>query len=78
MIRLIFWIAVIFVAIWLWRKFKSPARETPPRSEPGHTHVMVRCAQCGVHLSQTSALPHDNQWYCSRPHLEQGPSSRAR
>jgi uncharacterized protein len=25
MLRLLFWIVVIFAAIWLWRKFKAPA-----------------------------------------------------
>jgi len=77
MIRLIFWIAVIFAAIWLWRRFKSAARNQPD-APPGDTLKMVRCAQCGLHLPQDRALNSQSQWYCSQAHLEQGPGPRER
>lgn len=77
MIRLIFWIAVVFAAIWLWRKFNAPTRARRDEDKPASL-TMVRCAQCGVHLPQDSALRRDSHWYCSQPHLEQGPSNGAR
>ncbi|MBF7142950.1 MULTISPECIES: PP0621 family protein [Pseudomonas] len=72
MIRLIFWIALVAIAIWAWRRFKSPKPPVPRAS--GTTLSMVRCAHCGVHLPSERALANGSQWYCSRAHLEQGPA----
>ncbi|MBA1244049.1 PP0621 family protein [Pseudomonas japonica] len=74
MIRLLFWIAIIAVAVWAWRTFKAPKAQ-PPRAS-GNTLPMVRCAQCGVHLPSDRALASGTHWYCSRAHLEQGPARR--
>lgn len=77
MLRLLFWIALIFAAIWLWRKFKGPASSTrPPREQDAAP--MVRCAHCGVHLPRDRALGNQQQWYCSQAHLEQGPGASGR
>ncbi|WP_339451796.1 PP0621 family protein [Pseudomonas sp. EA_5y_Pfl2_R50] len=77
MLRLLFWIAVIFAAVWLWRKFKAPSASTrPPREQDAAP--MVRCAHCGVHLPRDRALSVQQQWYCSQAHLEQGPGSSGR
>ncbi|WP_085648741.1 MULTISPECIES: PP0621 family protein [unclassified Pseudomonas] len=77
MLRLLFWIALIAAAVWLWRKFKAPASSTrSPREQDAAP--MVRCAHCGVHLPRDRALNLQQQWYCSQAHLEQGPGSSAR
>ena len=76
MVRLLFWIAVIAAAFWLWRKFKATnnaCSSTPPQET---TLKMVRCAHCGVHLPNDRALHRGNEWYCSTAHLEQGPSDK--
>jgi uncharacterized protein len=80
MLRLLFWIVVIFAAIWLWRKYKAPAASNPsnrPNREQD-APPMVRCAHCGVHLPRDRALSVQQQWYCSQAHLEQGPGSSDR
>ena len=67
--RVLFWIALIAAAFWLWRRFtrsRSTTSSPRPQAEP-----MVRCAHCQVHLPQHLALQQDNQWYCSQAHLEQ-------
>jgi uncharacterized protein len=74
MFRLLFWIAVIAAAVWLWRRFKRPTPPSAtttaqPDTEPA---PMVRCAQCGVHVPRDKALPQGTQWFCSQAHLEQG------
>ncbi|MPQ85204.1 hypothetical protein F0170_15145 [Pseudomonas sp. MAFF 730085] len=74
MVRLLFWIAVIAAAVWLWRKFKSPGA-TQQRSGESEAALMVRCAHCGVHLPQNRALSSRQAWYCTQAHLEQGPKS---
>ncbi|WP_460121534.1 PP0621 family protein [Pseudomonas sp. H3_G09] len=77
MLRLLFWIALIFAAIWLWRKFKAPASSTRSSREQD-APPMVRCAHCGVHLPRDRALGNQQQWYCSQAHLEQGPGASGR
>jgi uncharacterized protein len=74
MVRLLFWIALIAAAVWLWRKFKRPVSMQQRPSEPGAT-PMVRCAHCGVHLPQDRALSSRQDWYCTQAHLEQGPTA---
>ncbi|MCF7201595.1 PP0621 family protein [Pseudomonas oligotrophica] len=68
LVRLLFWIALIAAAFWLWRRLfrKNPGK-------PRATEVpMVRCAHCGVHVPQNKALQASGQWYCSQAHLERG------
>ncbi|MCB2253262.1 PP0621 family protein [Pseudomonas chlororaphis] len=77
MLRLLFWIALIAAAVWLWRKFKQPTSGASAPREP-NAAPMVRCAHCGVHLPRDRALSLEQQWYCSQGHLEQGPVSRER
>ncbi|PWB34827.1 hypothetical protein DCO48_04320 [Pseudomonas sp. SDI] len=75
MVRLLFWIALIAAAFWLWRKFKASnsADSSATLDDP---LKMVRCAHCGVHLPNDRALHRGNQWYCSSAHLQQGPSDK--
>lgn len=78
MFRLLFWIALITAAVWLWRRFKSSA--DTPQSAPSEDNPtpMVRCAQCGVHIPRQQALNESQRWYCSQLHLQQGPSNSGR
>jgi uncharacterized protein len=80
MLRLLFWIVLIFAAIWLWRKFKAPAASSQSNRSSNEQDAapMVRCAHCGVHLPRDRALSVQQQWYCSQAHLEQGPGTRDR
>lgn len=73
MVRILFWIALIGAAVWLWRRFKAPQRRTQQAEQ--HAAPMVRCAQCGVHVPRTAALPHQQSWYCSQAHLPSGHSA---
>lgn len=69
--RLLFWVAIIFAAIWIWRRFISQPKRTHAAEDAAAP--MVRCAHCGVHIPKAQALSQDQQWYCSQAHLEQGP-----
>ncbi|WP_442112203.1 PP0621 family protein [Pseudomonas sp. NUPR-001] len=75
MVRLLFWIALIAAAFWLWRKFKASNAASPDNSLEDPLK-MVRCAHCGVHLPNDRALHRGSQWYCSQAHLEQGPGDK--
>ena len=72
--RLLFFIALIVAAIWIWRRLSAPRPEKRPHS--GQSAPMVRCAQCDSHLPQSEALSSEGRWYCSRDHLERGPHTR--
>ncbi|MCQ4262607.1 hypothetical protein CXK91_11740 [Stutzerimonas stutzeri] len=73
--RLLFWIALIGAAFWLWRRFSQ--KKTAPKPQQT-TLSMVRCAQCGVHVPQDQALQSQDRWYCSQAHLEQDSSTGGR
>ncbi|WP_281687543.1 PP0621 family protein [Pseudomonas citronellolis] len=70
MVRLLFWILLIALIWWLWRKATRPQRPPQaPLDDPAEP--MVRCAQCGVHVPRANALQHEQRWYCSQAHLQQ-------
>lgn len=46
MVRLLFWIALIAAAFWLWRKFKV-SQQSHPEAKLDAPLQMVRCAHCG-------------------------------
>lgn len=61
-------LAVVLVAIHLWR---SKRRDAPPR--PGKAGAvapqdMVRCPVCAVHLPRAEALPGPRGFYCCDEH----------
>ncbi|QRY81441.1 hypothetical protein JVX91_10175 [Pseudomonas sp. PDNC002] len=78
MTRLLFWIALFILAWWLWRKATRPARPATKATGDERATPMVRCTQCGVHVPQGDALQDEQNWYCSRAHLEQDRSTRGR
>ena len=72
--RLLFWIAIIFAAIWVWRRYISAPKRPSQAQREDEPAPMVRCAHCGVHLPQTDALPAGTRYYCCAAHREQGPA----
>ncbi|MDR6888422.1 MULTISPECIES: PP0621 family protein [Variovorax] len=74
-------LAVLWVAIWLWRKnrreeMRDAQREKAARAQrqpaaPAPPQAMLRCAHCGLHLPASDALggPGDAV-YCSAAHRE--------
>ena len=69
-------LAVVLVAIWLWRKGRQEdmrSRTTPPPRKPpavGAPATMVRCAHCGLHLPATDAVTGTEGVYCSAAHRQ--------
>lgn len=73
LLRLLFVIILILLAIWAWRRFVSGPRRTPASRAEANAQPMVRCAHCNVHVPMNTALNHEQQWYCSSNHRDQGP-----
>lgn len=62
-------LAVVLVALWLWRNSRRPDRQQPPAAPPAASQDMVRCQVCSVHLPRTDALPGpDGLFYCCHEH----------
>jgi len=76
-------LAVLWVAIWLWRKNRreemrdamreraAKAQQQQQRTAAGTPQAMVRCAHCGLHLPATEAIADPSgAVYCSTAHRE--------
>ncbi|MHB8473665.1 MAG: PP0621 family protein [Gammaproteobacteria bacterium] len=70
------WRAILLgLLLWLmWRWWRQPRRK-PRTQQPTRPQVenMVRCARCGLHVTEREALQSDGRFYCSAQHrLEDG------
>jgi uncharacterized protein len=72
--KFLLWGIVIFIlAMWLLRMKKSRVK---PKQEQEHadinhaaTEIMIRCAQCGVHVPVSEAvIGRSNSAFCSEEH----------
>ena len=61
---------ILALAVWLIARTvrRLLAKPQPPSAAEGVKN-MVRCAQCGLHLPETEAIPHQSQYYCCKQHL---------
>lgn len=81
-------IAVILAVLWLARSLRKPLQppEAPKPSPPPPPQAgdklgreeMVACAQCGVHLPSSEALPGRGGMFCSEAHRGAFESQRSR
>lgn len=61
------WIALLLLGYLLWRALTRPAAARKPR---GAGERMVACAECGVYLPESDALPAVGRHFCNRQHCE--------
>lgn len=73
MTRLLLLLAVA-VGVILWWKHSQRGRRseagTPPPAAPPAPETMLRCAECGLHLPASQALPGRGGSFCSAEHRE--------
>ena len=69
--KLLFWLVIVFAAIWLLRNKKSltgGAGPTRPAAGEG-VEMMVQCAHCGVYMpASESIVAVSGAAYCSEEH----------
>lgn len=72
LIKLMMLVAVVIGLVILWRRFKAWQIGSQQRQQKGVASppLMVRCAQCQLHLPQDQALRANNQWYCCDAHRD--------
>lgn len=69
-------VAVIIVAVLLWRR--ALCRNLPPPAGPAPDpagEAMVQCRVCGVYLPQQESLKEGPFHYCSEAHRQQDRSA---
>lgn len=72
--RYLLLVAVIIVAVLLWRR--ALRRDQPPADEPDPAgEAMVQCRVCGVYLPQQESLQEGPFHYCSEAHRQQDRSA---
>ena len=70
-------IAVVGV-LWLMRSLRKPnLPPTPQRPPQTQNEDMVACAQCGVHLPRSEALPGRGGVFCGEAHRSAYESGRS-
>ena len=76
--KLLFWIAVVIVVLFVIRLInhqKAKERQQPKAPEKpsiDKAEEMVRCSHCGVYLPRSDALLKDGQLWCSQEHASLG------
>lgn len=71
--KVIFWIFVVFAAMFVLRLYNSgffrprPKRDAPPPPAAGPGEAMVRCARCGIYLPRSDAQMLGGEIRCRDP-----------
>ncbi|MBK6290040.1 MAG: hypothetical protein IPJ33_03735 [Gammaproteobacteria bacterium] len=69
LIRLLFFALIAFLAYRIYRLLITPRRADPDPARLNGEEI-VRCTQCNLHVPRSSALAHEQHWYCSREHRD--------
>lgn len=71
-------LAVVVGVLWLMRSLRKPRQPPAPAKPPAaQNEEMVACAQCGVHLPRSEALPGRGGVFCGEAHRNAYESGRA-
>lgn len=72
-VKLVVLIVLVIGLMMLWRRFKAWQQTARNKAAaPPRPALMVRCAQCQLHLPQDQAIRSANQWYCCNAHRDAG------
>ncbi|BAP13339.1 MAG: hypothetical protein AOY29_05390 [Alcanivorax borkumensis] len=71
LIRLIIIAALIYLAWRVMKQLLAQARPTAPDNSTSNPQIMVKCAQCGVHVPAPDAFSHGGLHFCSQEHQRQ-------
>ena len=71
LIRLIIIAALIYLAWRVIKRLLAQARPNDSGNSSGNPQIMVKCAQCGVHVPTSDAFSHNGQHFCSQEHQRQ-------
>jgi uncharacterized protein len=71
--KFVLFLILMLVLVWMLRGAMRRRAAPPPDAAPREKAVaqaedMVACAQCGVHLPRSEALPGRGGLFCGEPH----------
>jgi len=69
MTKILWFIALILVVWWLWRKTRNPGTDAVDPPAQGEAERMVQCAYCGVNQPVSESLLDQGRYYCCATHL---------
>ena len=67
-------ISYLLIAWLIWRTLKNwyiqyqKAARNKPEKPTRISSKIVKCEHCEVHLPETEAIAHNDQWFCSQKH----------
>jgi uncharacterized protein len=70
-------IAVVVGVLWLMRILRKPKLPSTPKPPQPKNEEMVVCAQCGIHLPRSEALPGRGGVFCGEAHRSAFESGRS-
>jgi uncharacterized protein len=73
--KFVLFLVLMLVVVWMvrgaLRRRVDPPPSAPTAAKPAdHSEDMVACAQCGVHLPRSEALPGRGGLFCGEPHCQ--------
>jgi uncharacterized protein len=71
MLKFLLFVALIAVAIWLFRKSNGSRPANPP--PPPDPESMVTCESCGVRFPASESFREADSHYCCDEHRRAGP-----
>ena len=66
--KIVFWLLVIVLVWWAWRRSRTPSAPPAPPPPASPTQDMCACLHCGVHLPRSEAVQGQRGLYCSTSH----------
>jgi len=66
--KILLFLVVVFVLLWLLRGAMTSRRRGGAASPPQAPQEMIACAHCGVHLPRDEALPGRGGVFCGDAH----------
>lgn len=72
MLRVLLLLALVVALVLWWKHSQRGRREAPPPPAAGPIppEAMLRCAECGLHLPSSQALPGRGGVFCSAEHRQ--------
>lgn len=71
-------IAVVLVAVWVWRNNRRSDSPAPPAQRPlQRPATMIACDRCGMHLPQDEGVRGRSGVYCCQEHRRQAEEDAA-
>lgn len=76
MMRFLFFVFIVLLAVFQWRSWRAQAlkrtaqKPKPDNKAQGQAQAMLACEQCGLHVPASDAVQGKQGVYCSAAHRQ--------